>query len=295
MERSPRPAVEHAGGAIDVKLAGLVQLFQQVQRAEAAGGWVALADAVHRRRRQRDLLPRGVDRLDSDRFVVPVVAPVPLQPHARVHVPPRRGVPAVLEHAAPTGLIAVARDRSALHDACDRRPALVGPTRQLHALIIEEQLRRGGRAAEAVGERAQRHVAEHGQVRLNHLRPCPGGNPREHLLGRDGCERRRWKRRPAGDADGFTRRGLPRRSRILGPQFQRLAQHVRAAAQDDRDRRTLGADLAGAIARGAQRVNAIRRYFDRRGGGAGHEEQHGNDRPSHRNGAYRIEFAAANS
>ena len=144
-----RPEVEPARRAVDVELARPVQFLQQVQRPVPPRRRVALLDAVDGRRGQGDLVFLAVDRLDPDDLLVPVEAPVALEPDAGVDVPSLGPVALVLEDARAVRVVADAGDGAGVDDLGDGRPAVVGPARQRQTLVVEEQLGRGGRAAEA--------------------------------------------------------------------------------------------------------------------------------------------------
>ena len=130
-----RPEVQTARAAVDDELAGLIQFLQHVQGAVAARRRVALHEAVDVRRGQRDPVRGGIDRGDLDHLVVPVVAPVALEPHALRCLPARRPVACILEAPRQTALVAVARTRAGLHDPGDGRPALVRPAGEGHAAV----------------------------------------------------------------------------------------------------------------------------------------------------------------
>jgi len=164
-----RPEEEPHGRAVDVVLARLIELAQHVDGAIPARRWVALHDTVEVRLGEGDRLRRGVDGGHADELVVPVIAPVALEPDARRYVPLARAVARVLEDARTAGHVAIARARARVDDVRDRRPALVGPARRCHPLVAAEQLWHHGRAAVGVRQLGEGLDAKGAEIDGDHV------------------------------------------------------------------------------------------------------------------------------
>src|SRR5678815_2306476 len=91
------------------------------------------------RRGQADAVRLRMDRRYLDHLVVPVVAPVALEPHALRWVPACRPITCILEAPRKTTLVPVARARAGFHDSGDRCPALIWPPGEGGGAFVEEQ------------------------------------------------------------------------------------------------------------------------------------------------------------
>ena len=120
-----RPQIKTARFAVDYKLPGLIKFFQHVQRAVAAWRRVALHETVNVRSGEADATRGGIDCCDLNDLVIPIVAPVALEPHPFRGLPARWPVACILEASRKTALVTVAGTRAGLYDPGDRRPALV--------------------------------------------------------------------------------------------------------------------------------------------------------------------------
>jgi len=247
-----RPEIEDSRLAVQVPLAGAIDLGQQVEGVEPLA--VAVSVVVVRLG-QRDGALVGIDGGDLLALVGPVPEPIAVQPHVLFCGPAARPVAVVAEEPfrAPLGPAHVA-GRGA-EDLDDLDEALVGPAGDGHGLVLEEQLDAARPRLAVVGD------ALPFQVGLEHL--APGGRVEAlkhggvgdraqsgHALAADHARRR------AGLA--LVHDGRLVGARILRAQLEGLSPLVHARRDRDRDP-ALGqcagllalADLfAGALERG---------------------------------------------
>ncbi len=152
-ERGVGDEVQLPGVAVDVVLAGGVELLQQVLR-EVEVGEPALHDPGHLAVAEGDGLRLGVDALDLVVRPLPAVAEDAVQPHVLGLGPVLRTVVAVAERAAALLQVGVVTVRPGVDDVAHLHGrggrVGVGPAREGHALAIDEQLH-GRRGADVVG------------------------------------------------------------------------------------------------------------------------------------------------
>ena len=123
------------------------------------------------RSRQRDPMRRRVHCRHPDHLIIPVIAPIALQPDTVRNLPPRWLLTRILKCARLAGCVAVPRAGAGLDDSRDGGPALVGPARQFHALVAAEQFR-AGRGAVVGGGEGRRADTQRLYVRLPHFAAC---------------------------------------------------------------------------------------------------------------------------
>ena len=179
-DRLGRPEVERSGRPVDVPFPRLVQLLQHVQEAESLPGLVA---AVVVRLARDDLPALPVQSRDLFVGVAPVSVHVPVDPNVFRNAPAFRAIALVAE--------ALAFGLSVRHGG-DLRPAVIGPSRQGHGPIVEEELQRGGECV-PLNAASTRELAVVGdpiglQVRLQNCVPSGRIQTIERLNIRDRLE-----------------------------------------------------------------------------------------------------------
>ena len=143
------PEIENPGFPIQIPLTGRIDLLEQIERIVR----FALADSVPVRLNERDLFLLGVDGLDTDVLIGPVVEPIAEQPEI-VGLRPTIGPVALIDETSATRGFVRRRVRLAIVDHLARLDhRVVGPTSQGHRPTAEEELqfRRQNRFSKPTG------------------------------------------------------------------------------------------------------------------------------------------------